>query len=144
MVTVCLVASGCGIELRTPPAASPPSAVALPADPVAARPNPVLPPPSPDPLVLSPGQTVVTITFDDGRASNTTAANLLKAHSLRGTFFLNSGTIGKPGYLTLPQVDAIARDGHEIAGHTVNHPHLDELSDAEIARQVCGDRDNWL
>jgi peptidoglycan/xylan/chitin deacetylase (PgdA/CDA1 family) len=94
--------------------------------------------------VLSPGQTVVTITFDDGRASNTTAANLLHAHGLSGTFFLNSGTIGKPGYLTLPQVDAMAQDGQEIAGHTVNHPHLDELSDTEIARQVCDDRDNWL
>jgi peptidoglycan/xylan/chitin deacetylase (PgdA/CDA1 family) len=111
---------------------------------VAARPNPVLLPPSPEPLVLAPDQTVVTITFDDGRASNTTAANLLHTHGLSGTFFLNSGNISKPGYLTLPQVDTIAQEGQEIAGHTVNHPHLNELSDAEIARQVCGDRDNWL
>ena len=145
-ITLCLVVSGCGIAFVTPPAPvapTPPAANPL-ADPVAPRPNPVLPPVSTEPLVLAPGQTVVTITFDDGRASNATAAQMLTAHGLRGTFFLNSGNIGKPGYLTLFQVDAMAASGQEIAGHTVNHPDLNVFTDDEIKRQVCEDRDTWL
>ena len=65
---------------------------------------------------------MVSITFDDGRASNAIAANMMTAHGLSGTFFVNSGNIGKPGYLSLPDVDAIAFSGHEIGGHTVTHP----------------------
>ena len=94
--------------------AEPPSA--------APRASPILPPVNVEPLVLAPGQTVVTITFDDGRASNAQAAQMLNAMALRGTFFINSGNIGKPGYLTLTDLDWIATDsGNEIGGHTVNH-----------------------
>jgi peptidoglycan/xylan/chitin deacetylase (PgdA/CDA1 family) len=141
---ICLVLAGCGIQVRTLPAPVVPPRPTSFADPVAARPNPNLPTPSPDPLILQPGMTVVTITFDDGRESNTTAADMLAAHDMSGTFFLNSGNIGKPGYLTLAQVDKMAAQHQEIAGHTITHPHLDELSDNEIARQICGDRENWL
>ena len=134
-----------GIEFRRmgpePGVATTPAALT---DPVKPRPNLVLPPVSTDPLGLAPGQTVVTITFDDGRASNAIAAQMLTAHGLRGTFFLNSGNIGKPGYLTLPEVDAVAISGHEIAGHTVTHPDLDTLTGDEIQRQICDDRSTLL
>ena len=75
---------------------------------------------------------MVSITFDDGRASNAIAANMMTAHGLSGTFFVNSGNIGKPGYLSLPDVDAIALSGHEIGGHTVTHPDLNEFTPDEI------------
>jgi peptidoglycan/xylan/chitin deacetylase (PgdA/CDA1 family) len=113
-------------------------------DPVASRPNPKLPDINRTPLVLAEGQTVVTITFDDGRESNALGAKILSDHHLSGTFFLNSGNIGKPEYLTLPQVDTMAVNGHEIAGHTVNHPDLADLSLTEVRQQICQDRNTWL
>jgi peptidoglycan/xylan/chitin deacetylase (PgdA/CDA1 family) len=143
LIALCLATSGCGIILRTPASPVAPTApvvAAIPADPVKSRPNPVLPPVSTDPLVLPEGQTVVSITFDDGRISNKAAAQMLTAHGLSGTFFINSGNIGKPGYLSLPDVDAMALSGNEIGGHTVNHPDLDVFTADEVRRQVCDDR----
>jgi peptidoglycan/xylan/chitin deacetylase (PgdA/CDA1 family) len=147
VVLTCFVAGACGISLHPPAswlAHHAETAEVVPPDPVKPRPNPKLPAVKTGPLILAPRQTVVSLTFDDGRASNTLGAKLLTEHDLAGTFFLNSGNIGKPGYLTLAQVDQMAAQGQEIAGHTVTHPNLDQLSDDEIARQVCGDRQNWL
>ena len=144
LAALCLVVSGCGIIVRPPTAPVVPTVVGVPPDPVQPRPNPVLPPVSTEPLDPAPGQTVVTITFDDGRASNASGAQMLAAHGLAGTFYLNSGNIGKPGYLSLPDVDAIALSGSEIGGHTVNHPDLSVLTSDEVHRQICEDRDTQL
>jgi peptidoglycan/xylan/chitin deacetylase (PgdA/CDA1 family) len=143
LLILCLTLSGCGVVLRIPPAPltiSAPTTAAVPPDPVLPRPHPVLPPVSADPLILAPGQTAVSLTFDDGRASNAQAAQTLTAHGLSATFFLNSGQIGRPGFLSLPEVDAIAASGHEIGGHTATHPDLSVFTADEIRRQVCEDR----
>jgi peptidoglycan/xylan/chitin deacetylase (PgdA/CDA1 family) len=150
LASLLLAANGCGIILRTraaplevPMPTTAPTVVISP-DPVAPRPNPVLPPAPIDPLVLQPGQTVVSITFDDGRASNAVAARMLTEHGLTGTFYVNSGTIEEPGYLTLPDLDGMALSGHEIGGHTVNHPDLKTFTTDEIWHQVCDDRNTLL
>ena len=147
LITLCLVVTGCGITLRTPaePVASTVSAgPVIPPDPVTPRPNPILPPVSVEPLGLAPGQTVITITLDDGRISDETAAQIMTAHGLRGTFFINSGNVGKSGYVSLTDLDSMALSGHEIAGHTVTHPDLDTLTGDEIQRQICDDRSTLL
>ena len=113
-------------------------------DPVRDRPAPKLPPITTAPLTLNQGQTVVSLTFDDGRASMAVAARILHEHGLLGTFFLISGNIGKPEYLSLPEVDTMGTQGQEIGGHTVNHPDLGTLSLGEVKNQICGDRDTWL
>ena len=87
---------------------------------------------------------VVTLTFDDGRISNATAAKLLAEHGLHGTFFINSGTIDSPSFLTLADLNAIAASGNEIGGHTVSHPNFSTFTYDEIKRQVCEDRNTLL
>jgi peptidoglycan/xylan/chitin deacetylase (PgdA/CDA1 family) len=87
---------------------------------------------------------VVSLTFDDGRISDATAAEMLAKHGLRGTFFINSGTIDTAGYLTRSNLKAMASSGNEIGGHTVTHPDLSALNDDEIKRQVCEDRNTLL
>ena len=62
---------------------------------------------------------------------------------MAGTFFLNSGFIGRPNYLTLAHVQAMKADGHEIASHTISHPDLAAISIDEATRQICNDRVNW-
>jgi peptidoglycan/xylan/chitin deacetylase (PgdA/CDA1 family) len=89
-------------------------------------------------------QTVVSLTFDDGIASQYEQARpQLIAHGMLATFYVNSGTIGtSPYYLSWAQVDTLHAEGNEIGGHTVNHPRLTTLSPAEARREICDDAAN--
>lgn len=88
--------------------------------------------------------TVVSLTFDDGNSDQMAAAPIMKAHGMPATFFINSGSIGQSGFLTRAQLDALAADGNEIGGHTLNHPDLTALPIDEAKRQICVDRDNLI
>lgn len=93
---------------------------------------------------LGQRQVIVSITFDDGRDSQATAARVMATYGLKGTFFINSGTIGMPGYLTYADLESMTAAGHEIGGHTLTHPHLASLPRDEVARQICDDRNVLL
>src|SRR4051812_1641470 len=85
-------------------------------------------------------QTVVTFTFDDGIETQLTAASNLESHGMRGTFYINSGKLESETYfMTWPQVDGLSAAGHEIAGHTIDHKRLTNLTPDEQRRQVCDD-----
>ena len=86
----------------------------------------------------------VTLTFDDGFADEVPAQTLLQDHGMVGTFYINSGLIGLPGYMTRSQLDDIAAHGHEIGGHTVSHQDLTTLDADEQNRQICQDRNTLL
>jgi peptidoglycan/xylan/chitin deacetylase (PgdA/CDA1 family) len=92
------------------------------------------------PLVLEPGQLVVSFTFDDTRASQANAALLLEARGMRGTFYVSSGRVGIPGYLTSDQLRRLQDAGHEVGGHTMSHVQLPTLDVDSQRRQVCDDR----
>jgi peptidoglycan/xylan/chitin deacetylase (PgdA/CDA1 family) len=86
-------------------------------------------------------QTIVTLTFDDGLASQDSARTILAQHGMQGTFFINSGNIGRnDAYLTWSQLSQFAADGMEIGGHTVTHMNISAGDPDEIRRQVCDDR----
>ncbi|MFF0573590.1 polysaccharide deacetylase family protein [Streptosporangium saharense] len=85
-------------------------------------------------------RTVVSLTFDDGDATHVAAARLLERRGMRGTFYVNSATVGRKGKLTREQVVALARKGHEVGGHTLTHVRLDELTRDGQRRQICDDR----
>ncbi|WP_214410101.1 polysaccharide deacetylase family protein [Sphaerisporangium fuscum] len=85
-------------------------------------------------------RTVVALTFDDGWATQSTAAELLRKHHLTGTFYINSGFLGRPKRLTKAQVDGLVAAGNEIGGHTLTHPRLPTLPEAAQRREICDDR----
>jgi hypothetical protein len=85
-------------------------------------------------------RTVVSISFDDGRASQLTAAALLASRGMHATFYLNSGTIGDPNRLAWDQVDALAAAGNEIGGHTVNHVNVTTITLEQARTEICDDR----
>ncbi len=71
----------------------------------------------------------------------------MHAHGMVGTFYVNSNYIsldGPPRRLTWAQVHTIANDGNEIAGHTLDHPHLTQLTPAEQQTEICQDRQNII
>jgi peptidoglycan/xylan/chitin deacetylase (PgdA/CDA1 family) len=88
----------------------------------------------------SSGPTIVSLTFDDGLASAYLVRPILAAHKVHATFYLNSGHIGQPGFLTWRQVHDLASDGNEIAGHTALHANLAQVDPAEAQREICDDR----
>lgn len=88
---------------------------------------------------------VVSLTFDDGYANQSTNAGpILAAHGMQGTFFVPSGLVGSSGYMTWSQVSALAAAGNEIGGHTVDHVDLTTLSASEARQEICADRDALL
>jgi peptidoglycan/xylan/chitin deacetylase (PgdA/CDA1 family) len=88
--------------------------------------------------------TVVSITVDDGLADAVAAAALLDRHGMKGTFYVNTGTVDTPGHLSRDQVRQLAAAGHEIGGHSVLHPLLTSVAPDEIRREICLDRQNLL
>ena len=88
------------------------------------------------------GQTVVSLTFDDGWACQFRYARpILNSFGMRATFFVNSNLVGGADRMTWEDLEALAADGHEIGGHTLDHPDLTSLEQDEVRRQVCEDRD---
>lgn len=90
--------------------------------------------------VAAQPDTVVSLTFDDGDADQLMAADILATHRMPGTYYIISGAVGSPGYLTLDQIRRLAAQGNEIGGHTVSHLDLTQVAPDEARRQVCQSR----
>lgn len=84
----------------------------------------------------------VVITFDDGWDTDATVAlPQLKAAGFPATFFLNPALLGRAGWMSWEQVEALLEAGMEIGSHGLDHTLLDDLSDAELERQIKGSKD---
>ncbi len=137
-----------GLEASAESSAETPAAAAL--DPgMAAVDAPGAPPPPPPPIELpSDAPTlVVSLTFDDTFEPQVAAAEILEGHGLRGTFYVNSprlhdGSANPGSSLYMSRADALELQarGHELGGHTLSHPRLTTLPEAERVREVMGDR----
>jgi peptidoglycan/xylan/chitin deacetylase (PgdA/CDA1 family) len=96
---------------------------------------------------------ILTFSFDDGVTQDIRFIELLDKYGLKCTFNLNSELLGKDGYLTIndkkinhnkihPDKVRDVYKNHEIAAHTLTHPHLTTVSEDEIIRQVEKDKEN--
>ncbi len=89
---------------------------------------------------ISPAKTIVTITFDDGYADQFEAYAILRLHGMRATYYMINQDIGKPGYLTWEQLKQMQAEGSEIAGHTLTHPMLTQLTGYPLQQELCDGR----
>lgn len=94
----------------------------------------------------------VTFSFDDGVTQDIRLVEILNRYGLKSTFNLNSALLGKKGRvdcygMTVDHNKVDKADvkalyaGHEVAVHTLTHPLLPTLEEAEIIRQVEEDRE---
>ncbi|MDX6394630.1 MAG: hypothetical protein QOJ73_5693 [Streptosporangiaceae bacterium] len=114
------------------------------AGPVAAATGPG--PPATRLAAAAAARTVVSFTFDDGDADQMAAARVLHKYRLDGTFYIITGAVGAPQYVTPADLHTLVAEGDEIGGHTVSHLELPHVTAAEARRQVCAGRDtliNW-
>ncbi len=96
----------------------------------------------------------ITFSFDDGVRQDIRAIEILNKYGLKGTFNLNSERFGAAAdyrasngqwierRIVLAEEVAEVYKGHEVAVHTLAHPNLTGLEDAEVIRQVDEDRRN--
>ena len=101
---------------------------------------------------MSMPKKLLTFSYDDGVTQDIRLAELFHTYGMKATFNLNSERFGGGGRLTVDGVSVSHEkvqkadvraiyEGHEIAGHTLTHPRLVDLTDdAEIVRQVEEDR----
>jgi len=89
-------------------------------------------------------RTTVSLTFDDGNANQLAALPALNAQNMKATFYIVSGFVGAPSYMTRANLDTLKAGGQEIGGHTVSHADLATLPADEVRRQICNDRSTLL
>lgn len=95
----------------------------------------------------------VTFSYDDAVTQDIEFVELLAKYNLKATFNVNSELLGSHNmlirenkrvahYKIHPDDVKGVYEGHEVAVHTLTHPKLPELPDAEVIRQVEQDRLN--
>lgn len=85
----------------------------------------------------------LTFSFDDGVTQDKRLVKILDSCGLKATFNINSGLLGTPGYLRRENMwighnkielneAADLYKNHEVAAHTLTHPHLTDLGEQFI------------
>ena len=83
----------------------------------------------------------VLITVDDGYVDDyTRILPALRRHHMVATFFVISGRLGLPGFLSRAQVLALDRAGMDIGDHTAHHVDLTTIDDAHLMMETAGSR----
>ncbi len=83
----------------------------------------------------------IILSFDDNTIYDRKAVEILNKYKIKGTFFINSGTLNSGGFLNKEELATLFK-GHEVASHSVNHLNLKELTHEGIKYQILEDLDN--
>jgi peptidoglycan/xylan/chitin deacetylase (PgdA/CDA1 family) len=99
----------------------------------------------------------VSFTFDDGMASSILAAQTMAPYGYTGTQYVITGCVGMSttpnacasgpdySYLTWEQIAELHTTyGWEIGSHTVNHPHMPEISAAQMTQEFVQSKADLL
>ncbi|BBH24107.1 polysaccharide deacetylase [Paenibacillus baekrokdamisoli] len=81
----------------------------------------------------------LTFSYDDGVDHDRRLVEIFNRYGMKATFHLISGSLDKPGFLRADEVKALF-SGHEVSGHSVNHPHLTLASKETLVAEVWNDR----
>ncbi len=95
----------------------------------------------------------LTLSYDDAVLQDIRLLKIMNENGIKGTFNLNSGFFGtentliREGHLVMhnkvsAEVVASLYAGHEVAVHTVTHPNLCAIPDAQVLDEVLTDRKN--
>jgi peptidoglycan/xylan/chitin deacetylase (PgdA/CDA1 family) len=91
-------------------------------------------------MSMWPEKTVV-LTFDDGHVSNyTLALPILQQYGFKAHFFITTGWIGTPYFLTPDQIKALSDAGMGIGSHGVTHRFLTDLKPEDARSELSESR----
>jgi peptidoglycan/xylan/chitin deacetylase (PgdA/CDA1 family) len=92
-------------------------------------------------LDLVRGQTQVQLTFDDGNASDADIVlPALLRRGLQATFFICSGRLDQPSFLSQAQVRELLAHGMGVGSHGVAHVSWRHLPAARLGEELEGSR----
>jgi peptidoglycan/xylan/chitin deacetylase (PgdA/CDA1 family) len=102
--------------------------------------------PKPPPVVITPDAKIVCLFFDDGYQNQYDEAYpVLKKYKFTATFGIITSSIGKGNdiyqYMTQDELRDLARYGMDIASHSVTHPQLLTLSDAQLHDEIFNSKE---
>lgn len=84
----------------------------------------------------------VSLTFDDGfESAYQLALPILERGGLKATWYIITGSLGKPTYMSKEEVETLARV-QSIGAHTRTHPHLNTLTLEEQEDEIGGSRED--
>jgi len=84
----------------------------------------------------------VAITVDDGCETDLLAtAPVLREFGFGATFYVAAGLLGKAGYMSAVQLRELSDLGFEIGCHSMTHPYLSDLDDADLNREIVYSKD---
>jgi peptidoglycan/xylan/chitin deacetylase (PgdA/CDA1 family) len=107
------------------------------------------------------GTATVAVTFDDAyRSVLELAAPIMKRLGVPGTIYAATNFVGSPKPMSWPGIDhwlggpheqelrclgwdelrGLADEGWEIGSHTCSHPHLTQIGDGELERELADSR----
>lgn len=79
----------------------------------------------------------VMITFDDGWGEDAwIARRFLDPRGMPAVFFVYTGAVDAPAFLTWADIAALEAAGHEVLSHTVSHPDLMKIDAARLAVEM--------
>lgn len=95
----------------------------------------------------------LTLSYDDAVLQDIRLLEIMNKNGIKGTFNLNSGFLGTENTLireghtvqhnkVAPEKIRALYQGHEVAAHTVTHPDLTAIPDAQVLSEVLDDRKN--
>jgi peptidoglycan/xylan/chitin deacetylase (PgdA/CDA1 family) len=83
----------------------------------------------------------VIVSFDDGYVDDVrTILPVLRRHHMVGWFFVITGRMHEPGFLTAAQIRELDRAGMDIGDHTAHHVDLRALTPSELTAETLGSR----
>ncbi len=84
-----------------------------------------------------PNRACVALTFDDGCETDlVVAAPLLRDLGFGATFFITTGFLNTPGFLSSTQLKQLCDAGFEIGCHSQTHAYLPDLDDKSLEREM--------
>lgn len=90
---------------------------------------------------------MISLTFDDAwRSIYTNGLPLLDKYGFKSTQYMLTGVTDYPDYMTIAMMQAFKAQGHEIASHTVSHPHLPTLTATKLQAELINSKtslQNW-
>jgi peptidoglycan/xylan/chitin deacetylase (PgdA/CDA1 family) len=91
-------------------------------------------------VLVAESKFYVSLTFDDGYYSHLNASDTLLLYGMKGTFYVNSGRFGI-NRLDKGSMLHIQSQGHEVAGHTIDHLNLAGVNVTDDIRkhEICDD-----
>ena len=83
----------------------------------------------------------VIVSFDDGYVDDvrTILPDLLRLHMV-GWFFVITGRMTEPGFVTADQIRQLDRAGMDVGDHTAHHVDLNLLTPSELQTETLGSR----